>query len=253
MMANDNQSRRQFIHAFALLAASATVCGRLRASPVLARITPLVNPSLGILRIKLSDFPILNQTLGSLRLGITPQDSEINEPVGFFWPIIINRSTNNEFFAMSSACTHEGATVATFNPVLRFMECPRHGSRYGIDGRRISGDAQFPLLRYDVEFDGAGTLTVKIPDLGFAIDGTLAQSGAQDRFRLQFLAFPEVEYEVRFHQALGENGIVVPFSTTLDGPANQTVLTGEGLDVQVFVDRGTNNGFYEVGMKFKEV
>ncbi len=64
---------------------------------------------------------------------------------GFF---VVRRG--NRLFAVSSACTHLGCTVASEAGELR---CPCHGSRFATDGRRLSGPAKGPLPRLAIGTD----------------------------------------------------------------------------------------------------
>ncbi|MBO9730937.1 MAG: ubiquinol-cytochrome c reductase iron-sulfur subunit [Chitinophaga sp.] len=79
--------------------------------------------------------------------------------------IIIRTATGNaaaSFTALSSTCTHQGCTVATFNNSSKLIECNApcgHGSRYNTTGAVTTGPATAPLAAYTVKVDG-NTLTV---------------------------------------------------------------------------------------------
>lgn len=79
--------------------------------------------------------------------------------------IIIRTATGNtagSFTALSSTCTHQGCTVATFNNSSKLIECNApcgHGSRYSTTGAVNTGPATAPLAAYTVKVDG-NALTV---------------------------------------------------------------------------------------------
>ncbi|SEW50204.1 QcrA and Rieske domain-containing protein [Chitinophaga arvensicola] len=79
--------------------------------------------------------------------------------------IIIRTATGNtaaSFSALSSTCTHQGCTVATFNNTSKLIECNApcgHGSRYTTSGAVNTGPATAALAAYTIKVDG-NSLTV---------------------------------------------------------------------------------------------
>ncbi len=79
--------------------------------------------------------------------------------------IIIRLAATNvpaSFSALSSTCTHQGCTVATFNTSTQKIECNApcgHGSRYNTDGSVSNGPATGALTKYTIAINGS-TLTV---------------------------------------------------------------------------------------------
>ncbi|MBK6284285.1 MAG: Rieske (2Fe-2S) protein [Draconibacterium sp.] len=67
--------------------------------------------------------------------------------------IIIIRSTDSVYVALSKVCTHQGCTV-TYNSGNNNLPCPCHGSLYTINGTVVNGPAPDPLKRYDVKKNG---------------------------------------------------------------------------------------------------
>lgn len=67
--------------------------------------------------------------------------------------IIIIRSTDSVYIALSKVCTHQGCTV-TYNSGNNNLPCPCHGSLYTINGAVVNGPAPDPLKRYDVKKNG---------------------------------------------------------------------------------------------------
>lgn len=245
LMNNDFFSRRRFVKNFALGTAASIVFGKAWQASVLADIT---SSNVGVLRVKLSDYPALLQDFGSVRLGLNPINNPFG-PLGAFYPILINRQTSEIFYALDTFCTHAGCIVPPFSESDGGIICPCHGSGYGIDGRILNGPTVSPLTRYPVTFDGVDTLAVEIPNLGYCINSSLVQSVLVPRLRLEFPTFENVEYEVTFREHLQDVWSVVLFSLSPDEPADQFSLLGSGTPAAVFVNRTTATGFYSVAIK----
>ncbi|MEX2370477.1 MAG: Rieske (2Fe-2S) protein [Bacteroidales bacterium] len=62
--------------------------------------------------------------------------------------IIIIRTGETEYVALSSICTHQGCTIG-YNPSSNSLPCPCHGSIFDIDGSVLSGPAPTPLKIYE--------------------------------------------------------------------------------------------------------
>ena len=67
--------------------------------------------------------------------------------------IIVGRTTTGDFVAVSSACTHMGATL-TFEASDNRFHCPSHFSNFGLDGKVINGPAALPLKQYKTTLTG---------------------------------------------------------------------------------------------------
>src|SRR5688572_8920113 len=65
--------------------------------------------------------------------------------------IIIVRFQNNEFVALSRACTHQGTDV-NFQSSKQNFRCPNHGSEFSKTGAVQVGPATKPLKQYNTEF-----------------------------------------------------------------------------------------------------
>jgi nitrite reductase/ring-hydroxylating ferredoxin subunit len=250
--------RRRFIKMFAFVTAWSTLSGKSWKDVFAAEIHPLATSSTGTLRLKLQDFPALQTESGSVRLGINAlAGSPPNGPMpnGQFYPVIINRAANNTFFALNSRCTHQNCVVDAMDPSTNQMTCPCHGSVYGIDGRRISGQALSPLTRYTVNFDGQDRLSIQIPSLGYSVTAaTVPGESADPRVRLDFRALRNVEYEVLRRESLGESFAAVPFSTTVDGSLDQTIFSSTTTrNVSLFVGRDSATAFYVISVRVAEV
>jgi len=67
--------------------------------------------------------------------------------------IIIIRSGDNSYLALSKVCTHQGCDVA-YNHESGQLPCPCHGSVFSTTGDVINGPAETSLKKYSVEVDG---------------------------------------------------------------------------------------------------
>jgi len=67
--------------------------------------------------------------------------------------IIIIRTSDTQYVALSSVCTHQGCTVM-YNASTNQLPCPCHGSLYSISGSVINGPAQKSLKKYNTKIDG---------------------------------------------------------------------------------------------------
>ncbi len=106
-----------------------------------------------------------------------------NYPDGRFWLVQVDSEKPNELFESASdedqpfkgvlaiykVCTHLGCIYA-WTPANNRFECPCHGSKYRLDGRRIEDPAPRSLDRFQLEFLDANR--VPIPDtLSPEVDG----------------------------------------------------------------------------------
>ena len=250
--------RRHFIKTVSIATAYSSLLGRAWTDLVAAEIQPLAAANTGTLRIKLSDFPALLSESGSVRLLINPLRGGPPTgptPNGSFYPVIINRGPNDTFFALNSRCTHQGCVVDPLDPFTNRMTCPCHGSVFGIDGRRISGQASTRLTAYTVKFHGQDALEIQIPNLSYSVVVSKVPGGgtAGSRLRLDFRTQRNVEYEVHFHESLAQEPTPIFFSRTADGPLDQTVFTATPVTtVSLFVERTATSGFYHVAVRVSE-
>lgn len=85
--------------------------------------------------------------------------SEIPVGGGKIFPegYIVTQPTAGDFKAFSSSCTHEGATLSAITDGQ--MICPRHGSRFSLEGAVEQGPASRPLETKTVKVSGK-SLTV---------------------------------------------------------------------------------------------
>ena len=240
-------SRRSIIRQFALGLASSVVNGNAMLQRVLAAGGPL--STTGTLRLRLSEYPALNDELGSVRLD-----------VGLDKPVIINRSGG--FHVLSAYCQHNGCTVERFDFGLGVMRCPCHGSRYNIDGSLNQGPATRGLDKLAASFDGNDTLTISLPGVLHAATSVSVVSvlPAARRLRLTFHARIFIRYQVLYQETLGGPAVVAPFSLTIGGMAELTEYRNTVFnasdplpEVALFVDAAGSRGFFTIAIVPAEV
>lgn len=241
---NSRITRRDFVKIVWFGAASSSLFGKPWLATAVAAPSPSAASGAGVLQLNISDFPALQNVNGSVRLVLTSNLT--------FYPVLVNRGSGDQFFALSTRCTHQGCVVAPFSAASGASVCPCHGSRYAIDGTVVNGPAPAPLTRYGNTFDGVNTVRIEIPGLGYSIAALVVQTGAGPRLQLRFPTLQSAAYQVRFRQAIGSAWAITPFATTADGPANNTSFTGAGSTATVFVDRASETGFYAVTLRATE-
>src|ERR1700752_2932014 len=95
-------ARRRFIKHFVVGTAISVIAGRNWMGMVLADCQPTTATG-GMLRVKISDFPALQNENGSVRLALNPFTT--SGPTGTFYPILVNRGSGDEFFALRARCS----------------------------------------------------------------------------------------------------------------------------------------------------
>jgi len=237
-------SRRKFLKSFVMGTAVSSFAGHEICLRLVAACQPTVSGA-GILELNVTQFPALQNANGSVRLLFNSLFG--SRPSGPLYPVLVNRGAGNQFYTLSARCTHQGCAVPEFNPSLAASVCPCHLSHFAIDGSVLAGPAMLPLTRYNNSFDGTN-LCIEIPGLGYNVSGFAAQNGSAPRFSLRFTTFLNSQYQILFRQAVSDPGTVIPFATTLSGSANNTVFTGTGNSMTVYVDRTSETGFYMVAI-----
>ena len=238
--------RRRFLKHFVFGSAFSAAAGRTWVSSLAADCQPTQSGA-GILRVTVADFPALQNVGGSVRLALNPFSS-ISQNVQPYYPVLINRGSDSQFYALRSRCGHQGCVVGPFIASQGASVCPCHGSRYDIDGSIVAGPTLLPLTAYRNSFDGT-VLCVEIPGLGYSVTGTVLQTAAGSRFKLQFATRTTIQYAVLFRQSLTDPGTAVPFAVTETGAATSSVFTATGTSATLYVDRSAAAGFYSVAVQ----
>ena len=207
----------------------------------------------GILKIRLSDFPALQEPFGSIRFGPNRIGSD-EFPEGDIYPLIITRDEIGVFYAMDAQCKHNSCTVPPFSTDTFSIHCPCHGSNYAIDGTVFSNQpATDSLTPYEITYDGEDTLTIVVQKFGFCINGRPAPTANGDRFRIEFPTYPVTRYAVMFRRTAEEEWTQALVALTPDGPVDTWNIVGTGGPATAYVPRNTGTGFYAVQMLMSEV
>lgn len=152
-------SRRQFLKrgTVRLAVTSTCLCG-INGCATITKIgdTPSINPDAftltkNILTIDLSKEAILSKVGGAVKI----RHSDI--PNG----VIIARVAEQRFEVASLLCTHRGVEVEYDQEQTNFKCASLGGSRYGINGKNLSGPASEPLREYEATLRD-GVLRIEI-------------------------------------------------------------------------------------------
>lgn len=207
----------------------------------------------GVLKIRLSDFPALQESYGSVRIGPNPIGFD-HFPVADFYPLIISRDETGAFYAVDAQCKHANCTVPPWSTDTFTIQCPCHGSNYSMDGTVFPDQmSRESLTPYEITYDGEDTLTILVQKFGFCITGRPVTSVAGARFRIEFPTYPSTQYAVMFRESTEEDWTHVPVALTQEGPADTLNVVGTGNPTAVFVPRTTATGFYSVQMLMSQV
>ncbi|HET9857226.1 MAG TPA: Rieske (2Fe-2S) protein, partial [Chthoniobacterales bacterium] len=72
---------------------------------------------------------------------------------------VIVLQSQDQLFAFSAKCTHEGCTV-TFQPGQSVIWCPCHDGRFDLTGRVLSGPPPQPLTKYAAQRQPDGGIVI---------------------------------------------------------------------------------------------
>lgn len=84
-----------------------------------------------------------------------PANAALNTPGGYVYNqgVIVARTQQNAYIAVSQACTHEGTSVQFQGANNRFY-CPNHGATFSVTGTVTGGPANRPLTQYNTQLTG---------------------------------------------------------------------------------------------------
>lgn len=71
----------------------------------------------------------------------------------YYKGIIIAKTLQEEYIAVSEYCTHNGVTIEFFGAQNRF-KCPAHGSAFNTNGEVINGPVQAAIKTYKTQLAG---------------------------------------------------------------------------------------------------
>jgi Rieske Fe-S protein len=256
MNAELSQPRRQFLRIFTLGTVVSTLAGKTLVQRVLANLQD--EDTSGVLTIKLSDFPVLNNLNGSIRINLHPIAG--NGQPGRWYPVILTRGTGTTFHPLEGRCTHEACILTWFGfNNINAISCPCHDSRFTRAGVRISGQAPLGvnLTAYPYTFDGSA-VHIRIP--GFYHKASIAQvqTLSGQRLRLDFPASRNARHEILHRPTVNDPWTPISFAITPDGPANRMFYsfyenygstTPETQNASAYVDFPGDSGLFAVSLQ----
>ena len=245
-------SRRQFIKLVTTGSLAMLCDGKWSTDRVLADIGSEFTSTDGWLRLRLGDYAALSETNGSIRIGLNPLRSN-HQPNGSFHPIIVNRLPGGDLIALSAECSHASCAVRTFSQSANAHVCPCHGSRFALDGRRLSGPAPFGLDRYELRLIEDQFLEIQVPRLGFTVNGCLEHWAAGTSLKLEFPARQSVSYEVVRKTNVDSEWQTIPFATEAAAIADQTEYSGSNNIAALYVSTEGDQGFYGVRVRIQDL
>lgn len=123
------------------LAAAAALCG----FGAVAAISAGIAQASGTLSVQLSKYPALRKVGGVALVGSLNGAS-----------VAVVRTSRTQYVALDRRCPHAGGIVS---PSGREWVCPLHGSRFDIDGDKVSGVTPTGLRRLKTTLNG-GVLVI---------------------------------------------------------------------------------------------
>ncbi len=83
------------------------------------------------------------------------QYSDLNTAGGYAYlnGVIIAKTSNGDFIAVSQACTHEGCNVE-YQLAQNDFVCPCHGAKFNSSGGVMNGPANTALTKYNISLSG---------------------------------------------------------------------------------------------------
>lgn len=76
-------------------------------------------------------------------------------------PVLLVRDSATSVRAVSAVCTHKRTNVE-YDPAAKRIECPKHGSRYDLEGAVLKGPSKKALPAYKATLSGE-RVTVELP------------------------------------------------------------------------------------------
>lgn len=236
----ETTTRRRFLSTFSLGTAAALCSAwqtKVLASP------PAIPPNVDRIRIRPSQYPVLAEPGGSLRLNYRRTENALT----------INRITADRFATLDSTCTHAGCQVGRFRTENGFMRCPCHGSQYDLEGR-VFPDQPAPddltqfAHAYDAEND---TLDIYIPGISLDVQALSLQIAENDTrsiaLRLETSAF--CTYEIYTRSTLDAAPQIAQFSLQPGGPFTQSQFNSPtSQPTTIYLPAPGDMGFFQLAL-----
>lgn len=237
--------RRRFLATFSL-GTAASLCSGWKAS--LLASSPAIPADVDRLRIRPSQYPVLAEPGGSLRLKFREIDNALT----------INRISAVRFATLDSTCTHQGCQVGKFSTANGFMRCPCHGSRYDLEGRVFADQpAAHDLAHYANVYDAdQDTLDIYIPGISLdaqALKHQINESGQPVMaLRIDLTAF--CTYEIHFRSSLDAAPQPSHFSLTPGGPFSlDQIRPDTDQNLTVYLAAPGDMGFFQLALILNDI
>lgn len=252
MNTESTTERRHFIKTFVLGSVVTTLAGKTTVSRVLAALQD--EDTSGILTVKVSDFPVLAVTNGSIRINLHPVVG--NGKPGRWYPVILTRGAvpGTTFFPLEGRCTHEECILRWYGwDNTTYIACHCHESRFRRNGTVQAGPATDPLTTYPYTFDGT-FVRITIPGFYHKADVAPVTTGVGPRIRLDFAASRNASHKVLRRATLDAPWTEMLFSNTPTGVANQSIykyeiydnLAPDTQDASVYVDYVGDHSYFAI-------
>src|SRR5436190_17871656 len=97
-------TRRKFIKFVTFGTATSLISGKLWQREVLAYCDPIPDQPQGVFKVRVSDYPALLQSWGSVRIGVNSVIGGDPYADGDFYPILINRDDGGKSYVLDCEC-----------------------------------------------------------------------------------------------------------------------------------------------------
>lgn len=237
----DHAPRRHFLKTIAMLGAYSAVGDRVLSQVALADISAMAVTD-GVVWLPISSFPALANTNGSLRMRLPGTPTSVPT-------MIVTNLGGGQFGVVDARCTHQGTLVDPRNAITGRLRCSNHGSEFTPTGAVLrgpnTGGTIQPLPSFVSAFDaGQNVLKITIPNMAYSISGMEVLDTNGPRLRLSFPTLSGMRYEIRRKLTLESQWVATTFSTTPDGAATVSSLTGNNRVQSVYVERLSEVGFF---------
>ena len=163
-----NNNRRNFLTQVFAAGIFTAACPHISLGRIIPVLKEEKNSITGIYRVKISEFPVLANMWGSVRMVIEGIPPEFNYPkmiVSHIDPVYWGA----EFSAVSEWCPHEGYPIELLSEDFvpdPLFECVKgHGSLYQPTGKYYWGVSKKDLSTYTLTWDGGDNLFIDVPAL----------------------------------------------------------------------------------------
>jgi Rieske Fe-S protein len=160
--------RRKFLKQIFAATVFTAACPHITLGRIMPELKENKNGITGIYKVRISDYPVLANLWGSVRVVVEGIPPEFKYP-----KLIISRIDeeywNDSFSVVSEGCPHEGYPIELLNPEFvpdPLFQCVKgHGSLYLPTGTYFWGVSKKDLLKYDFTWDKGDNLFIEVPAL----------------------------------------------------------------------------------------